>query len=257
MTATTLAEALPLLRAPFTPAAVKWKVNTAPKDGKKGTAVAFVDARLVAERLNDVVGGAWMSSMRPGPEVPKVGAGAYSVVCSLTVMGTTHEDVGYGTHPKDVEVALKAAYSDALKRAAVQFGIGAPLYSLPKAWLDPQDVRGSFLTREREAALRHTYSQWVCSPQVVQRFGAPIDHGDGLADASGPVPQNFPQEGRAPNAEAFRVLAKERGLGGAQVAQLLDAVGAPANPDLKARVDGASVEQLDAAIERIKGAAAA
>lgn len=171
---TTLQEALPLLRAPFTPAAVKWKVQAAPKDGKKGVAVAFIDARLVAERLNDVVKADWGAVTRQGPEVD----GGHSVVCSLTVCGVTREDVGYGSHPRDPEIALKAAYSDALKRAAVLFGVGAPLYALPTCWLDAQDVRGSFLTREREASLRESYARWVSSKSVVGRFGHAIDHGD-------------------------------------------------------------------------------
>jgi hypothetical protein len=192
MSAEALRAALPLLRAPFTPAAVKWKVQAAPKEGKKGTAVAFIDARLVAERLNDVVGADWSSVIAPGPPVPHAGAGAYSAVCSLTVCGTTREDIGYGTHVRDAEVALKAAYSDALKRAAVHFGIGAPLYALPKCWLDPQDVRGHFLTRQREASLTESYTRWVYSPAVIERFGKPIAHGEiGPAEAAQQIAEKF------------------------------------------------------------------
>ena len=53
----------------------------------------------------------------------------YSVECSLTVFGVTKRDVGIGDD-------LKAAYSDALKRAAVKFYVARYLYYLPKQYVD-------------------------------------------------------------------------------------------------------------------------
>jgi len=63
------------------------------------------------------------------------------VKCRLTVLGVTKEDVGEGG-------TLKAAFSDALKRAAVKFGVGRHLYEMEKVWVD-LDERGQF---DREAA---------------------------------------------------------------------------------------------------------
>ncbi|RTH01947.1 Rad52/22 double-strand break repair protein, partial [Thermus scotoductus] len=54
------------------------------------------------------------------------------VRCRLTILGITKEDVGEGD-------SLKAAFSDALKRAAVKFGVSRYLYSLPSQWVDLDD----------------------------------------------------------------------------------------------------------------------
>jgi len=48
------------------------------------------------------------------------------VECTLTILGISHADVGTPSQSEE----LKGAYSDALKRAAVKFGIGSYLYEL-------------------------------------------------------------------------------------------------------------------------------
>jgi len=45
-------------------------------------------------------------------------------------------DVGSPSEQPDVGDRLKAAFSDALKRAAVKFGIGRYLYRLSAQWVD-------------------------------------------------------------------------------------------------------------------------
>src|SRR5262249_30021593 len=52
----------------------------------------------------------------------------------------TKMDVGSPSEQPDGGDRLKAAFSDALKRAAVKFGIGRYLYRLPQTWgdYDPQ-----------------------------------------------------------------------------------------------------------------------
>ncbi len=59
------------------------------------------------------------------------------VKCRLTVLEVTKEDVGEGD-------SLKAAFSDALKRAAVKFGVGRYLYRLEKQWVDYDPEKGRF-----------------------------------------------------------------------------------------------------------------
>jgi hypothetical protein len=48
----------------------------------------------------------------------------------------TKVDVGGPSEQPDGGDRLKAAFSDALKRAAVKFGIGRYLYRLPSQWVD-------------------------------------------------------------------------------------------------------------------------
>lgn len=120
------------LRRPFPEGAVKWKAQTTNKDKTRALAVAFVDARNVMERLDRAVGpGGWHDAY----EVISIDAGGYVVQCSLTVLGVTKADVGDSSASGGGGNLAKTAYSDALKRAAVKFGVGRYLYALPLRWV--------------------------------------------------------------------------------------------------------------------------
>jgi hypothetical protein len=134
----------------------------------------YVDARSVAERLDEAVGpGSWSTSFR------LIDAASGAVECVLTIHGVAKSDLGYPNEaigfkrlPTEEEIAeavkslkqewqrakyrervvrltylhpataepclkigsdepLKAAYSDAFKRASVQWGIARYLYPYP------------------------------------------------------------------------------------------------------------------------------
>src|ERR671930_2061796 len=119
------------LAAPFEPGEVKWKAQVV--SGNRALAVAFVDARVIQDRLDDVLGVmGWQDSYECLPD------GA--VVCRLRIrLGAewiTKEDVGGQSEQPDEGDRRKAAFSDAQKRAAVKFGIGRYLYRLPSQWVD-------------------------------------------------------------------------------------------------------------------------
>jgi len=91
--------------------------------------LSYITARDVQNRLDGVVGpGNWSTSFRVLSQEPWV------VECTLTVCGACRADVGYSNAPdsEDETEPAKAAWSDALKRAAVQWGIGRWLYEEPK-----------------------------------------------------------------------------------------------------------------------------
>jgi len=89
---------------------------------RKGQTYTYLDARVIEDRLDEVAGaGAWATSYRV------IDAARCVVECTLTVHGVGRSDVGYPNGPKDVE-PWKCAYTDAIKRAAVQWGIGRYLY---------------------------------------------------------------------------------------------------------------------------------
>lgn len=250
--AKTLAAALPLLQAPFTPAAVKFKIQTNPKSPNGfATIVAYIDARLASERLNHVCPGDWARSY--GQPIGN------AVVCRLEVFGSVREDVGFGAG-RDPDMATKAMYSDAFKRAGVGFGIATSLYALPVMRIRGSDLDSwskdgkTFfsLSDGNDTQLRRGYAHWLARTEVKARFGEAIDHGDELAEPKGP--QNFPQAPGAPavNAAAFTAIAKDAKLGIRQVSDLLDNVGAPSGEDVQSRINSAPIEALDAAIEQIK-----
>jgi hypothetical protein len=123
------------LLEPFAPEEVKWKPQLV--RGNRAMAIAYVDARVVQDRLDEVLGvDGWQD------ECILLNDG--SVVCKLQLriggQWITKMDVGSPSEQPDGGDRLKAAFSDALKRAAVKFGVGRYLYRLEHVWVeyDPQ-----------------------------------------------------------------------------------------------------------------------
>ena len=121
------------LAAPFDVSEIKFRPGPKSRDGKSALALAYIDARNVMDRLDEVMGvDNW------GTRYTVVDQPSKAVECQLTLhfddRWVTKSDVGFPNDGKDADnnssAHLKAAYSDALKRAAVQFGIGRFLYSL-------------------------------------------------------------------------------------------------------------------------------
>jgi hypothetical protein len=132
------------LAAPFDPREVRFRAG--PVRGGKALALAYVDARAVQDRLDEVLGvTGWQDEYECLPDG--------SVVCRLRLkLGPgwiTKADVGGASDQPDQGDRRKAALSDALKRAAVKFGIGRYLYRLPRQWLDYDPHTGQFLGTPR------------------------------------------------------------------------------------------------------------
>jgi hypothetical protein len=124
-------ERLRLLAVPFPAEAVGWKAQTV--KGERALAVAYIDARDVMDRLDAAVGPAgWQDVYVFHPD------GTVRCRLSLRLDGEwiTKEDVGGPSEQPDEGDKVKAAVSDALKRAAVKWGIGRYLYRLEAVWCD-------------------------------------------------------------------------------------------------------------------------
>jgi hypothetical protein len=124
------------LSAPFEPRDIKYKPQMVKNN--RALAMAYIDARLIQDRLDTVVGVEnWEDAYKILPDG--------SVMCRLRIkLGDrwiSKTDVGSPSEQPDVGDRLKAAFSDALKRAAVKFGIGRYLYRLPAQWVDYDPVK--------------------------------------------------------------------------------------------------------------------
>jgi hypothetical protein len=118
------------LSEPFRPDQVRWKPQVISDTGN-ALAVAYVDPRVVSERLDHVLGGDWSFHWEP----MGVQGDRLVIKSSLTVMGVTREDVGeHVLSDREQADPWKSAVSDALKRAAVHFGVGRYLYWLEATW---------------------------------------------------------------------------------------------------------------------------
>lgn len=116
------------------PADIRWRVGQiSKKDAHKGSLLGYIDARTCMEAL-DHLDENW-SAVHGDPII--VGNELIGVPCALTVNGVTRSDVGM---PSSQE-PIKGAYSDALKRAAVHFGIGRELYELPRIYVKLDDYK--------------------------------------------------------------------------------------------------------------------
>ncbi len=127
------------LAAPFERTAVK--IRPGAVSGNRALALPYVDARAIQDRLDSVLGVAgWQD------EYECLADG--SVVCRLRLrLGDewiTKMDVGGPSEQPDEGDRRKAAFSDALKRAAVKFGVGRYLYRLPQKWLDYDPQKRKF-----------------------------------------------------------------------------------------------------------------
>src|SRR5579871_6136988 len=127
------------LAEPFDPSEVRFKPVAV--SGSRALALAYVDARVIQDRLDDVLG---VDGWQDDYECLADG----SVVCRLRLrLGDTwitKVDVGGPSEQPDGGDRMKAAFSDALKRAAVKFGVGRYLYRLPSQWVDYDPQKRQF-----------------------------------------------------------------------------------------------------------------
>jgi len=130
------------LTAVFTLDEVKFKPQSV--KGNRALAVAYIDSRTIQERLDDVLG---PEGWEDAYEVCEGGSVKCRLRLKLNGQWVSKEDVGSPSEQSDAGDRLKAAFSDALKRAAVKFGIGRYLYRLPLVWCDYDIARKQFTNR--------------------------------------------------------------------------------------------------------------
>lgn len=130
------------LHAPFPPNEIEWRVGSTSADKSKGLALAYLTARHVMERLDEVCGvGNWQDRYEFHGK---------RTVCYLSIRidgeWVTKAD---GAGDSEVE-AEKGAISDALKRAAVKWGVGRYLYSLGNTWVALEPAGRSYRIQKAE-----------------------------------------------------------------------------------------------------------
>lgn len=142
------------LRKPFPADRISWRVGSTTKDKSKGMALAYIDARDVQDRLDEVCGVNGWQCRYPhanGKTVCEIG-----IWCEFPgYAGQNHPSEWVwksdGAGDSDIE-AEKGALSDAFKRAAVRWGVGRYLYDLDSPWveLDGNKIKASEYARLRK-----------------------------------------------------------------------------------------------------------
>ena len=119
------------LKDPFPIEKIRWRTGARSKDKKKGIGLAYIDARDLYERLDEVCG--------PENWQLRYSHAASKTVCDIGIK-IDGEWVWKANGAGDTQIeADKGALSDAAKRAGVPWGIAAYLYDMPNVWVHLDD----------------------------------------------------------------------------------------------------------------------
>lgn len=150
------------LSAEFPRDAVSWRAQSVTKNGDKAMALAYIDARDVMERLDEVCG--------PDGWQDRYEFSGARTICYLSIrVGNEWITKADGAGDTAVE-AEKGAISDAFKRAAVKWGIGRYLYALDAPWVpcDCSEYNG-----------KKQWKRWTADPwNFVKGAARPAPQGD-------------------------------------------------------------------------------
>lgn len=139
---------LELLDAPFPSEDIEWRIQQAGKSGEKiwAKVLAYVTNRAIMKRLDEVCGKAgWRNEYR---DIPNNGGVECGISIKVEGEWITKWDAAENTQVE----AVKGGRSGAMKRAAVQWGIGRYLYNLEEgfATVSTQRVNGYHYARSKE-----------------------------------------------------------------------------------------------------------
>lgn len=140
---TTAQELFDALSLPFDAVEIDWRIGSTNSEKTSGLALAYIDARTVMDRLDSACGpDGWQCNYTPTGKM---------LLCNLAVKFPDGSWIwkADGAGETDVE-GEKGMASDALKRAAVRFGVGRYLYELKSPWVQIEARGRSFAIKESE-----------------------------------------------------------------------------------------------------------
>ena len=130
------------LRAPFRSDQICWRIGATNQEKTKGMALAYIDARAVMDRLDEVCG--------PENWQKRYSHADAKTICEIGIkIGGEWVWKADGAGDTDHEAA-KGALSDAFKRAGVVWGIGRYLYDLSSPWVEIEPAGKSYRIKATE-----------------------------------------------------------------------------------------------------------
>lgn len=130
------------LKAPFPATDIEWRVGRAgEKNGNVwAKCLAYITSRAIMDRLDEVCGpDNWATDFRHGPGHLQAGLGIRDPETGEWVWKWDGTGLLASSDGLSVTDAGKGDFSNALKRVAVQWGIGRYLYNLPEGWATVSD----------------------------------------------------------------------------------------------------------------------
>jgi hypothetical protein len=123
----------------FRPDEIEFRIGATNHDKTKGIALAYVTNRAIQNRLDEVCGPEnWRNEYKPWKE--------NSQICGISIYDTEKgEWITKWDGAEDTKTEpVKGGLSGAMKRAAVQWGIGRYLYDIPNVWVEIVPVGKSY-----------------------------------------------------------------------------------------------------------------
>lgn len=115
---------------------ISWRVGLKTTDGKRGQALPYLNTRRIQHLLDEVVG---PENWKVGYHEVVAGDKMLAVRCALAIKAggewVAKEDAAH-VLPGGTEYAVKSAYTDALRRAAIQWGIARYLHAYQPVYVD-------------------------------------------------------------------------------------------------------------------------
>lgn len=157
------------LAAPFPDTDVRVRPGAKNRDKTKALALHYIDARAVQERLDATVGPMGWEDRYEMIDPQRIGFQCY---LTLTIDGQNvrKTGVGYPNQEGDEEPG-KGAESDALKRAAVKFGVGRYLYALPREWRPWDEQRDTWAEASPTRPAQDSLPQQAREATAAQQAG--------------------------------------------------------------------------------------
>lgn len=141
------------LKAEFPREAIHWRAQSVTKDGSKAMALAYLDARDVMDRLDEVCGqNYWQDEYTC--------LSNSTMICRIGICAGEWVWKSDGAGKTDVE-AEKGQISDAFKRAAVKWGIGRYLYDMPTIWVPCESRENG---KDRYGNTKWQWQKWTADP---------------------------------------------------------------------------------------------
>lgn len=136
------------LAAEFPPEDIEWRIGVTNNEKNRGLALPYVTNRAIMKRLDAVFGPfGWRNFFKTWQDGAQLcGIGVRVVFEDGRIEWVIKWD---GAPNSEIE-PIKGGLSDAMKRAAVQWGIGRYLYELPEVWVDIEPRGKSYYIRDYE-----------------------------------------------------------------------------------------------------------
>lgn len=161
------------LQTPFYESDIEWRIGKVIEDKNIGLAMAYITNRAIQARLDDVCGSfGWKNEF--------VEWGDKGQLCGISIWDEEKKQwvtKWDGADDTNFE-ATKGGLSQAMKRAAYQWGIGRYLYNLPPQWVEVEKKGNTWLMKGTPKipmwALPDTKAEYIC-----ERCQNPLIEGDG------------------------------------------------------------------------------